>query len=412
MQSNHLELEKFKGVVKSNVMEAADLLIELAKRYSRNETVHSEAISLRSDLFDAPDIEEIRRGIAEDMLELAERVFNSEEETPNATHFEAIRALWVAKREVRSEVFRCEGVCKAFHNTNFALQDIDLTLSAGAITGVIGENGNGKTTLLKIIAGQLAPDKGKISYGVLQDKDMPINWSIVKYQIAYLPQELGKLSGSVLKSIQYEAAIHGILGKQNVREVETIIQRLGLGGYKNATWQELSGGFKLRFALAKTLVWKPKIVVLDEPLANLDINTQVRVLNDLKDLSKSIKHPISIVLSSQNIEEVEAVADNMLVLRKGKLIFNDRFIQVGSNRQRNTFEFKCDNTLDELEPKFADIRNSKLTYNGFTYYFTAPLDVTESVFLEKCLKQNIRLRYFQDISLSTKQLIVQTYGYN
>ncbi len=407
MQANHPEIIRFKNVLNHNVTEAAGLLIELSKKYSRSEAVQSEAVSLRSDLFEAPDIEEVRRGIAKDMLELCERIFNQQEETPHAAYFKDIEALWLAKREVRSEVFRCKGVYKEFHKTNFALQDINLTLRAGEITGVIGENGNGKTTLLKIIAGQLLPDKGNISYGDLEDKDMPLNWSILKYQIAYLPQELGKLSGSVLKSIQYEAALHGILGKHNDREVESIIQRLGLGIYKKATWQDLSGGFKLRFALAKTLVWKPKVLVLDEPLANLDINTQLRVLNDLRDLSKSIKHPIAIVLSSQNIEEVEAVADNMLVLKKGAIVFNDRYINIGRNRHRNIFEFKCDCTIEELEQKFADLENAKLNYNGFAFYLTTPLYVTESVFLEKCLSQNIKLKYFQDISLSTKQLIIQ-----
>ncbi len=408
MQANHPELERFKDVVKLNVTEAAGLLIELAKQYSRSEAVQSEAVSLRSDLFEAPDIEEVRRGIAEDMLELSERIFDQEEVTPDASYFKDIEDLWLSKREARREVFICKGVYKEFQNTNFTLQDINLTLRAGEITGVIGENGNGKTTLLKIIAGQSPPDRGSISYGVLEDKDMPSNWSIIKYQIAYLPQELGELSGSVLKSIQYEAALHGILGKNNDREVESIIQRLGLGIYKKATWQELSGGFKLRFALAKTLVWKPKVLLLDEPLANLDINTRLRVLSDLRDLSKSIKHPISIVLSSQNIEEVEAVADNMLVLKKGVIAFNDRYINIGSNRHKNVFEFKCDCTIEELEQKFADIKNSKLSYNGFAFYLTTPLYVTESVFLEKCLRQNIRLKYFQDISLSTKQLIIQS----
>ena len=92
----------------------------------------------------------------------------------------------------------------------------------------------------------------------------------------------------ILRSnLHYEAAIHGVGRADNEREVDFIVERLGFRGELDKEWHELSGGFRLRFALARALVWKPKLLILDEPLANLDFITQQIVLNDLRHLTDS-----------------------------------------------------------------------------------------------------------------------------
>lgn len=394
--------------------EIGEHLVDFSIEYSRNDEVHFKSLILKEDINKYFEDTKLREEILKKMESFAEEIFSTvrREDDFVSEKFElsAIQAQWAEKRKPRDVVFSCKGISKNYPNSNFELKDITLQLKSGEITGVVGENGNGKTTLLKIIAGELYPKRGsgEFSYGVLQENKTVLDWGKIKPHIAYLPQELGRLVGSVKKSIQYAAAVHGMIGQQNNKEVNYIIQRLGLGKYENATWEELSGGYKLRFALAMTLVWKPKLMVLDEPLANLDINTQIRVLNDLRDLCKSIKYPIAIILSSQNIEEVEAASDNMIVLKEGEITCNKETSQIGDDRQGNVFEFRCNFIYKELQYCLNELEYKALDYNGFSYFITTPLNVSELHFLKYCADKNISLTYFQDISISTKKLIIKT----
>ncbi len=402
-----------KETLNRDFLKGTELFVEYINLNTNDEKYQSEAISLKSefDLYDGQV--EVQQIIVEEMLQMAEEV---EKEVTKHTEVELVEQelknvenFWLEKRAPKEIIFECKNIYKKYKRTNFTLKDISLKLKTGEITGIVGENGNGKTTLLKIIAGELTPDRGKLAYPAIeQQQRYTLQWQYIKRQVAYLPQELGRYHGSVLRSVQYAAAIHGIRGKQNIHETDSIINRLGLGNYRTATWDDLSGGYKLRFALATILVWKPKMIVLDEPLANLDINTQIKVLNDLWDLSKSIKNPITVVMSSQNIEEVEAASDNMIVLREGMIRLNCDTESIGEHRQENQFEFKCFETTETLKEKLKFIGQYSSYNNGFTYYITLPRHFSPQQFLAYCVQNDIEINYFQDISTSTKRIIVQT----
>jgi ABC-2 type transport system ATP-binding protein len=387
----------------------ADGLVAFAKKFSANEKLQSEAVSLKSEFDLYSNEDSIQQDIVAEMFSLAEKIAKNSEPPPLSNDLTIVENLWLEKRVKKDIVFECTEVHKCYKRTNFKLKNISIRLKAGEITGIVGENGNGKTTLLKIIAGEIASDKGILSYPSLEGNTTAFEqWRYIKSQIAYVPQELGRLLGSTIQAVQYSASLHGITGTQNRKETDYIVERMGLGPYKHARWQELSGGFKLRFALATILVWKPKMIVLDEPLANLDINTQVRVLNDLHDLAKSIKNPIGVILSSQNIEEVEAVSDNMIVMKGGEIKYNWSIDSIGEHRKENQFEFKCDHAIDRLKELFQPIGQYVLYHNGFTFYITVPKTYTAEEFLMYCIKNGISLLYFQDISTSVKRFIVQT----
>ncbi len=180
-------------------------------------------------------------------------------------------------------VVKAQNLTKAYKSSYFKLELDDLELRLGEITTVVGENSTGKTCLLRIIAGDLAHDKGTLQYPLFQKETKKrLNWVKIKPQIAYVPQELPYWRGSLLNNLRFEAAIHGVKGKSNYQATEYILQRLGLAEHVHKTWQQLSGGYKLRFALAKALIWKAELLVIDEPLAHLDIKAQMVVLKDLQ----------------------------------------------------------------------------------------------------------------------------------
>jgi ABC-2 type transport system ATP-binding protein len=233
--------------------------------------------------------------------------------------------------------FVAENLGKTYQRSGFSLRGVNLTLRQGEITGVLGENGQGKTTLFRLAAGELKPDSGTLRYPVVAGHGSRTNWIRVYEHLAYVPQELASWHGSLEDNLRYEAAIHRITGAANDREVEYIVERLGLREHLDKRWSELSGGFKLRFALAKALVWKPAVLLLDEPLANLDINAQQIVLTDIRDLSTSLRYPMAVLLSSQHLHEVEAVSTNLLFLGKGTVKYYGPVSDIGLSRHVNTF---------------------------------------------------------------------------
>lgn len=382
--SNELKLEAILLSGKFNLMpdeakdalqqEAMNLLATLTEFAGKNGGVSHETLPVIPDLAGYP--------------------------TPASFHFHPVTAPG-------GFVFKCENVKKSYRETDFTLRNINIELKEGEITGVVGENGNGKSTLIKIIAGELLADEGAISYGLLNDNQKKHNWPLIKSRVAYLQQELPTLKGNIKKSLQFSAALHGLKGKKNIEEVDYIIHRMGLSNYAEAEWKNLSGGYRLRFSLAKVLVWKPRLIVLDEPLANLDINTQILVLNDLRNMTDITGNRMSVVISSQNLEEVEAVADKMLVLKKGNIHFYGPSSNVGIERKENTFEIKSPLEKDELKLKLSGISFYNLHDNGFYYILNTPMTTDKLSFLKYCADHEIVLDYFNDISSSVKKFIIQ-----
>jgi ABC-2 type transport system ATP-binding protein len=304
------------------------------------------------------------------------------------------------------EVIILRGVGKSFPTNRFNLKDINADFRLGEITGIVGPNANGKSTLMRIAVGELSADKGEINYPYFEKANPKISWDILKHLIAYVPQELPRWQGQLKDNLRYEAALHGILGKENELEVDYIIERLGLTRYKNAHWSQLSGGYKLRFALAKALIWKPLILVLDEPLANLDVNAQTLVLNDLKDLAHSFLNPIAVLISSQHIHEIEHVADNIIVLEEGEIKYNGKRSEYGLTNNYHIFEFSCTASPKDLEAFFTQIPSAKMRSHGYYYSLKTDKTVTTQAVLTVFQTNDIELDYFRDISRSVKQMFL------
>ncbi|MDJ0898141.1 MAG: ABC transporter ATP-binding protein [Xenococcus sp. MO_188.B8] len=306
-------------------------------------------------------------------------------------------------------VFLGQNIKKKYRgkSTDFTLFVDQLRLNYGEITSLVGENGNGKTTLLRIVAGQLKESSGKIEYPALSRKRKPKNRDFIsiKQQIAYIPQELPKWSGLLIDNLHFSAAIHGITGEDNEFEVDFIISRLGLDKYRNSIWSEISGGFKMRFALAKALLWNPKILVLDEPLANLDVNTQMLFLEDLRDIADSTENRKAIILSSQHLHEVESITDNIIFISNGSASYNGSLQNFGEDRTANSFEFVCNLSKNELMNVLEEIDYSKIDIViHYHYIITTSRSVTSGILFTLFSEKGIDVSFFRDISKSTRRL--------
>lgn len=207
-------------------------------------------------------------------------------------------------------VISVKGLTKKY-GAGFTLGPIDLEVKSGEIIGLVGENGNGKTTLLRSLCGDLKPTSGSIKYNFPCKDDYDLRTKLV-----YIPQRTDTWRGSMYENLVFTAANYGYKPEENKAVVDLIITRLGLRPFRKHSWNSLSSGYKMRFELARMLLRKPKILLIDEPLANLDILAQQTILDDFRNIAGSPYRPIAIVLSSQQLYEVEKLLSRWFSLKR------------------------------------------------------------------------------------------------
>jgi len=206
-------------------------------------------------------------------------------------------------------------VRKAF--SSFTL-DVSFTLPTG-ISILFGASGAGKTTLLDCIAGLTSADSGRIEIGdrVVFDWERRINVPVRQRRIGYVFQDLALFPHLTVESnVAY--GISDIDAEERSQRVERTLDSLGIAALRNRRPAQLSGGERQRVALARALITEPCILLLDEPLAALDLPVRMKIADDLR---RSIQNlPIPVLYVTHNRDEVFMLGERLLVLENGKLI--------------------------------------------------------------------------------------------
>ncbi|MEA2164152.1 MAG: spermidine/putrescine transport system ATP-binding protein [Thermoanaerobaculia bacterium] len=199
------------------------------------------------------------------------------------------------------------------------LGGVTFNVPAGEVTGVLGRSGCGKTTLLKIVAGLLQPNNGgRIRIDGHDASDVPTH----KRNIGFVFQDLALFPHlTVRQNVEFPFR-HGSKNNAGVRHatvaINTILERTGLMAYASMGISQLSGGMRQRVALARALVYRPAIILLDEPLTSLDNPRKAEILDLLHEIKTGLEHTFLYV--THDDREIKAFADNVVVLDTGVVV--------------------------------------------------------------------------------------------
>ena len=194
-----------------------------------------------------------------------------------------------------------------------ALNNLNLEVKAGEIFGLLGPNGAGKTTFLNILAGTVIKNSGKIN---VWGYDLDENPRQVRSSIGIVPQEVNLDAFFSPKNLlELQAGLYGI--KKEDRITDTILKLVSLEKQANSYARSLSGGMKRRLLIAKAMVHRPPILVLDEPTAGVDVELRQKLWNNVKALNKQ---GVTIILTTHVMYEAQEMCDRIAILNKGNLV--------------------------------------------------------------------------------------------
>lgn len=194
-----------------------------------------------------------------------------------------------------------------------AVDNVSLTLTPG-VWGLLGANGAGKTSLMRMIAGIVKPTSGDILYDGL-----PIQILKEKYReiFGYLPQEFGFYPEFTVKSyLEYVAVLKGMSKRESRQKIREPLEHLTLSDVENKKINKLSGGMKRRVGIAQALLNDPKVLILDEPTSGLDPGERIR----LRNLLSGFAQDRIVLISTHIVSDVEYIANENAVMKDGKII--------------------------------------------------------------------------------------------
>jgi len=241
-----------------------------------------------------------------------------------------------------------------------ALNDVSFDVREGEVFSLLGRNGAGKTTMIKILSGLLLKDSGSARvYGYDVDKDM----EEIKRLLGAVIVRIKNSSSSVEKDLLNYALLYGINGNQAKERVEELIDVFDLESVRRNSTVTLSTGYNQRLKLAKSIIHKPKVLLLDEPTIGLDPKIQLELWSKILKLKK--EYGMTILLTTHYMQEVERYADRVAFLKQGVLSNVDTVSNFKNSLRKKGFRIRIDSSKNDfLKSMLKDEGYDVLRLNG------------------------------------------------
>jgi len=207
------------------------------------------------------------------------------------------------------------GLKKTYPNGFEALKGIDLTVEQGDFFGLLGPNGAGKSTTLNIITSLVRKSAGQVK---VFEHDIDVDFSSAKKNLGVVPQEFNfNQFDKVFDVVATQAGFYGIPRPLAIERTEKYLKKLALWEKRDSTSRMLSGGMKRRLMIARALVHEPKILILDEPTAGVDIELRRSMWEFLQEINAS---GTTIILTTHYLEEAESLCRNLAIIDQGRIV--------------------------------------------------------------------------------------------
>ena len=234
-----------------------------------------------------------------------------------------------------------------------ALNNLNLEVKEGEIFGLLGPNGAGKTTFLNIVAGTVIKNSGSVN---VWGYDLDKNPRQVRSSIGIVPQEVNLDAFFSPKNLlELQAGLYGIKKKERI--TDTILKLVSLENQADSYARSLSGGMKRRLLIAKAMVHRPPILVLDEPTAGVDVELRKNLWNNVKELNKK---GVTIILTTHAIYEAQEMCDRIAILNKGNLIALDTTENLLNSIKTKKIVFKVKKLI---KSNLENLNGIKFAYN-------------------------------------------------
>lgn len=215
---------------------------------------------------------------------------------------------------IDESLVQVEGLTRYYGGTR-VVDEVSFSLVRGQILGFLGLNGAGKSTTLRMLAGVLAPDAGRIMIGGVDLLDQPVR---AKRELGYLPEQPPFYRElTVDEQLHYSARLHGLSRTASHHAVMRIKQRCGLTEVSRRLIGHLSKGYRQRVGIAQAVLHDPVVIVLDEPTVGLD-PIQSR---EIRELIRELSLERGVILSSHLLAEVQALCTDVQMMRAGRLVY-------------------------------------------------------------------------------------------
>jgi ABC-2 type transport system ATP-binding protein len=231
---------------------------------------------------------------------------------------------------------------KTYDSDVVALKGINLAVKEGDFFALLGPNGAGKSSTIGIIASLVTKSAGKVK---IFDIDTDENFPEAKRLLGVVSQEINFNNfEKVIDIVTTQAGFYGISLKESLLKTEITLKRLGLWEKRNDQARTLSGGFKRRLMIAKALIHEPKLLILDEPTAGVDIELRREMWEFLKEINAQ---GTTIILTTHYLEEAEQLCKNIAIIDHGELVENTSMKDLLSRLDVQGFVLDIDQSLDQ-----------------------------------------------------------------
>jgi ABC-2 type transport system ATP-binding protein len=284
-------------------------------------------------------------------------------------------------------------ISKRFGNTE-AVKDVSFEVSPGEIFGLLGPNGSGKTTIIRIILDIYRQDSGSVS--ILNG---PMN-ETKKNHVGYLPEERGLYQDVQLeRCLNYLATLKGMTQDQIAAKLPGYLEKFDLSKQKKNKIKELSKGMQQKAQLIATLIHDPDVIIIDEPFSALDpLNTQLvkDILREQREAGKTI------IMSTHQMNLVETLCDRIVLIDKGQVLLYGDLREIRDQFTTNAILINSDANLPQNMPGIASVEE-----NGLTLKLTPKDGITPQDLLNTLVKHGVNLKSFEVATPSLDEVFIR-----